>query len=356
MFWVIVGDRVLVDRFTAVDRAQKLFFEVVKNFGMSYVFGVDGGGTKTICLLMDENQQVLGRGEVGPSNYQTLGIEGAKKSIRLAIEQAVLSAKIKVNSNFNFNVEAICLGLAGVGRPKDIEIVQSLVQDLQLTENLPIAQLWQPKNIVVCSDCAIALVGGIGYPSGIAVISGTGSIIFGQNRQGKTKRVGGWGYILGDEGSGYDIAIRGLQAALKFYDGRGDCTTLAENFQIHLGLKNLEELVEIIYRRDWGVKEIAALAPIVDRAAAKGDRVADGIMNSAVLELILATKTAISELFNQTEEFEIVTLGGVWGGEANCRGRFEAAISAIAPLAKIILPRHEAAFGAGLLALNTLDR
>ncbi|MEG3842841.1 BadF/BadG/BcrA/BcrD ATPase family protein [Microcoleus sp. herbarium14] len=320
---------------------------------MSYVFGIDGGGTKTICLLMDENKLVLGRGEAGPSNYQTLGIETAKQSIQLAIEQAILSANIKVDRHFN--LEAICLGLAGVGRPKDIEIVQFFVQNLELTNNLPISQLLQPQNIVVCSDCAIALVGGIGHASGIVVISGTGSIVFGQNRQGETKRVGGWGYLLGDEGSGYDIAIRGLQAALKFYDGRGVYTILTEKFQVHLGLKNLEELVEVVYRRGWGVKEIAGLAPIVDRAAAEGDRVADDIINSAVAELTLATKTAISGLFNQTEDFEIVTIGGVWGSEANSRGRFEAAISAIAPLAKVISPRYEPAFGAGLLALKAVD-
>lgn len=320
---------------------------------MSYIFGIDGGGTKTICLLMDENKLVLGRGEAGPSNYQTVGIETAKQSIQLAIEQAILSAKIGANSNLN--IEAICLGLAGVARPKDIEIVQFFVQNLQLTHDLPITQLWQPKNIVVCSDCAIALVGGIGHSSGIAVISGTGSIVFGQNRQGITKRVGGWGYLLGDEGSGYDIAIQGLQAALKFYDGREDFTALAEKFQVHLGLKNLEELVEVVYRRGWGVKEIAGLAPIVDRAAAEGDRVADDIINSAVAELTFSTKIAISALFNPTEEFEIAIVGGVWGGEANCRGRFEAAISAIAPKAKVISPRYEPAFGAGLLALNALD-
>ncbi len=314
---------------------------------MSYVFGIDGGGTKTICLLMNESRQILGRGEAGPSNYQTLGIETAKQSIQLAIEQAILSANIKADRHFN--IEAICLGLAGVGRPRDIEIVQFFVQNLQ------ISQLWPPKNIVVYSDCTIALVGGIGHPSGIAVISGTGSIVFGQNRQGQTKRVGGWGYLLGDEGSGYDIAIRGLQAALKFYDGRGKYTILAEKFQVHLGLKNLEELVEVVYRRGWGVKEIAGLSLIVDRAAAEGDRVADDIINNAVAELILATKTAISGLFNQTEDFEIVTIGGVWGGEANCRGRFEAGISAIAPKAKVISPRYEPAFGAGLLALDTLN-
>lgn len=318
---------------------------------MSYVFGIDGGGTKTICLLMDDNHQVLGRGEAGPSNYQTLGIESAKQSIQFAIEQAVMSANIKTDSHLN--IEAICLGLAGVGRPKDLEIMQFLVQNLQLTNDLPITRSFQPRNIVVCSDSAIALVGGTGYPVGIAVISGTGSIVFGQNRQGTTKRVGGWGYVLGDEGSGYDIAIRGLQAALRFYDGRGDYTTLAENFQVNLGLNSLEELVEVVYQRGWGVKEIAGLASIVDRAAAEGDRVADDIINDAMSELILATKTAISGLFHHTEEFEIALIGGVWGGETNCRERFEVAISAIAPTATVILPRHEPAFGAGLLALNT---
>ncbi|WP_172185913.1 N-acetylglucosamine kinase [Microcoleus asticus] len=320
---------------------------------MSYVLGIDGGGTKTICILMDENSLVLGRGEAGQSNYQTLGIERAKQSIQLAIERAVLSAKIEANSNFN--IEAICLGLAGVGRQKDIEIVQFLVQNLQLTNTLPVTRSFLPRNIVICSDCVIALVGGTGYPVGITVISGTGSIVFGQNSQGKTKRVGGWGYLLGDEGSGYDIAVQGLQAALKFYDGRGDFTALAENFQNHLGLNHLEELVEVVYRRGWGVKEIAALAPIVDRVAAEGDRVADGIINSAVAELTFSTKIAISALFNPREEFEIVLVGGVWGGEANCRGRFEAAITAIAPTAKVILPRYEPAFGAGLLALNALN-
>ncbi|MEG4574779.1 BadF/BadG/BcrA/BcrD ATPase family protein [Microcoleus sp. N3A4] len=320
---------------------------------MSYVLGIDGGGTKTICILMDENSLVLGRGEAGQSNYQTLGIERAKQSIQLAIERAVVSAKIEANSNLN--IEAICLGLAGVGRQKDIEIVQFLLQNLQLTNTLPVTRSFLPRNIVICSDCAIALVGGTGYPVGITVISGTGSIVFGQNSQGKTKRVGGWGYLLGDEGSGYDIAIQGLQAALKFYDGRGDYTALAENFQNHLGLNHLEELVEVVYRRGWGVKEIAALAPIVDRVAAEGDRVADGIINSAVAELTFSTKIAISALFNPREEFEIVLVGGVWGGEANCRGRFEAAISAIAPTAKVILPRYEPAFGAGLLALNALN-
>ncbi|NJM60069.1 MAG: ATPase [Oscillatoriales cyanobacterium RU_3_3] len=322
---------------------------------MSYVLGIDGGGTKTVCVLMNENQQVLGRGEAGPSNYQTLGIEATKQSIQQAIDRSILSANIDVRRDFK--IEAICLGLAGVGRPKDIEIVQSLAKNLQFTKNLPADrspqfQNRQTPNTIICSDSTLALVGGIGYPIGIAVIAGTGSIVCGQNSQGKTKRVGGWGYLLGDEGSGCNIAMRGLQAALKFHDGRGEFTTLAAKFQKHLCLNSLEELVEIVYRSGWGVKEIAALAPIVDRAAAEGDRIADAIINSAVAELTLATKTAISALFDRTAEFEIVIIGGVWNGEANCRDRFASAMVAIAPNATVILPRHEPAFGAGLLALN----
>jgi N-acetylglucosamine kinase-like BadF-type ATPase len=321
---------------------------------MSYVLGIDGGGTKTVCVLMNENQQVLGRGEAGPSNYQTLGIDRTKQSIQQAIDRSILSANIDDRSNFK--IEAICLGLAGVGRAKDIEIMQNLVKDLQfpkiLSDRSPQFQNRQTSNIIICSDSTIALVGGIGYPIGIAVIAGTGSIVCGQNSQGKTKRVGGWGYLLGDEGSGCNIALRGLQAALKFHDGRGEFTTLAAKFQKHLCLNSLEELVEIVYRSDWGVKEIAALAPIVDRAAAEGDRIADAIINSAVAELTLAAKTAISALFDRTAEFKIVIIGGVWSGEANCRDRFASAIATFAPNAKVILPKNEPAFGAGLLALK----
>ncbi|MDF0557005.1 BadF/BadG/BcrA/BcrD ATPase family protein [Kamptonema sp. UHCC 0994] len=319
---------------------------------MSNVLGIDGGGTKTTCILMDKSGKIIGRGEAGPSNYQSVGIETAEQSIKLAIKQAFLSTK----ADKYLPIEAICLGLAGVGRSQDIKIVESLVKKLQLCDNLPIKLLLKPENTLICNDSQIALVGGIGKPIGIAVIAGTGSHIFGQNHQGKTKRVGGWGYILGDEGSGYDIAIQGLKAALKSFDGRLEFTTLTEQFKIHLHLKNIEDLVEVVYRRGWGVKEIAALAPIVDREAAAGDREALNIIESAATELALATKVAISALFDKTEAYEIVTIGGAWEGTANLRGKFENYISAIAPLATVIWPRHEPASGAGLLALSALNR
>ncbi|NET40408.1 N-acetylglucosamine kinase [Okeania sp. SIO2B3] len=310
------------------------------------VLGIDGGGTKTEAVLMDENYQILGSSKSGPSNYQSVGIEVAKKSIQTAISQAVS------NSNSHQPISGICLGLAGVGRPEDIQVVENFLQEI--ITNLPIKWALQPNTIIICSDSPIALVGGTGHSVGIVAMAGTGSQIFGQNSQGLTKRVGGWGYLLGDEGSGYNIAIRGLQAALKSYDGRELPTTLITDFQAYLGLTNIEGLIEVVYRRGWGPKQIAALAPIVSTAADKGDKVAKKIINDAVEELSIATKIVISTLFQPHETFEVVTIGNVWKSMINFRGQFEDSIIAVAPAAKIIWPRNQPAYGAGILALKAI--
>ncbi|MEH2183274.1 N-acetylglucosamine kinase [Nostoc sp.] len=316
---------------------------------MNYVLGIDGGGSKTVCVLMDDSCQVLGRGEAGPSNYQCIGIEATLQSIQLAIHNAVETATI----TNTVNIEAICLGLAGVGRAADIEVVKGLVKDLQNNKSLPITWALQPANIVICNDALIALVGGIGQSVGIVVATGTGSIIFGRNHQGNTKRAGGWGYILGDEGSAYKIAIAGMNAALKSYDGREISTSLLEDFKQHFDLKSIEDLIEVVYRREWGVKQIAALAPIVDFAAASGDIVANIIIDDAIKELVKATSTVIDAIFSVDSVLEVVTTGSVWRGKCKIHERFAASIVKKFPEVKVIFPRYEPAYGAGLLALQT---
>ncbi|WP_298919214.1 N-acetylglucosamine kinase [uncultured Nostoc sp.] len=316
---------------------------------MSYVLGIDGGGSKTVCVLMDDLRQVLGRGEAGPSNYQSIGIEATLQSIQSAIQNAVETTIITNTLKIN----AICLGLAGVGRAADIKVVKGLVQELQNNKSLPITWALQPANIVICNDALIALVGGIGQPVGVVVAAGTGSIVFGRNHQGHTKRVGGWGYILGDEGSAYKIAIAGMNAALKSADGREMSTSLIEGFKQYLDLESIEDLIEVIYRREWGVKQIAALAPIVDFAAASGDIVANIIIDDAVKELVKATSTVIDAIFSADSVLEVVTTGSVWRGKCKIHERFAASIVKKFPEVKVIFPRYELAYGAGLLALQT---
>ncbi|MEH2310118.1 MAG: BadF/BadG/BcrA/BcrD ATPase family protein [Nostoc sp.] len=320
----------------------------LSTLGHQNVLGIDGGGSKTVCVLMDDLRQVLGRGEAGPSNYQSIGIEATLQSIQSAIHNAVETARI----TNNVKIDAICLGLAGVGRAADIEVVKALVQELQ-NNKLPITWTLQPANIVICNDALIALVGGIGQPVGIVVAAGTGSIVFGRNHQGHTKRVGGWGYILGDEGSAYEIAIAGMNAALKSDDGREISTSLIEDFKQHLDLESIEDLIEVIYRQGWEVKQIAALAPIVDFAAASGDIVANTIIDDAVKELVKATSTVIDAIFTANSVLEVVTTGSVWQGKCNIHERFAASIVKKFPEVKVIFPRYEPAYGAGLLALQT---
>ncbi len=319
---------------------------------MNCVLGIDGGGSNTICILMKDGGKVLGRGQAGASNYQSIGITAAQKQIHSAIDQATIAGLKHTNT---INIVAICLGLAGVSRPEDIEVVKTIVSQLLARNNrLPITWTLQPSNIVICHDALIALTGGVGDAVGVVVAAGTGSIVFGQNHQGKSKRVGGWGYILGDEGSAYNIAIRGMQAALKAYDGRGIPTNLVENLQRHLGLSTIEDLIEVIYRRGWGVKEIAGLAPIVDRTAAEGDKVANDIIDQAIAELVIATSTVIDSIFAPGEVVEIVTTGSVWQAKCKLRDKFVKFINRKYPLAKVISPRHEPAYGAALLALKTV--
>jgi N-acetylglucosamine kinase len=315
---------------------------------MSLVLGIDGGGTKTVCVLMNDRGQVLGRGEAGASNYQSVG----KSTAFCSIESAIAQATASLNA---VQVDAICLGLAGIGRPADIQVVQTFVQQLQLSDSLPITWALQPSTIVIGNDALIALVGGLGYCVGVVAIAGTGSIIFGRNSSGCTKRVGGWGHLLGDSGGAYHIAISGLRSAVRAYDGCDAATTLQERFKEHFGLSSLEELVNVIYQPGWSVKDIAALAPIVAQEAATGDAVALGIIEDAIQELVKATQVVVDNLFSPSDIVEVVTTGSVWQGFSLMREKFEAAFVTHKPEVKIVFPRYESAYGAGLLALETLS-
>jgi N-acetylglucosamine kinase-like BadF-type ATPase len=319
---------------------------------MTYILGIDGGGSKTVCIFMNHQHQIIGRGTAGPSNYQSIGREAALKSIQSAINLAVKDAKKFTNT---LKITAICLGLAGVGRTADIEIVKEIVQELQNIQKSPITWDLSPSNITICNDALIALIGGIGHDVGIVVAAGTGSIVFGKNHQGHTKRVGGWGYILGDEGSAYKIALTGMQATLKSYDGREIHSRLIEDFKQHLNLASIEELIEIIYRQKWDVKKIASLAPIVDNAAASGDELANKIIDNSVQDLVIGTSTVIKSIFHPDSTLEIVTTGSVWQTQCQMHQRFTNSLHKSFPLVKVIMPRNEPAYGAALLAWQKLQ-
>ena len=302
---------------------------------MRYVIGIDGGGTKTLGILINENTDLLAKAELGPSNYQILG------KAKLKEQTGDFVARLIKKSNINYKVDAICVGLAGAGREKERNEVTKLVKELNCA-----------KEVLAEHDASIALAGALGGNPGIIIIAGTGSIAFGRNADGKTARAGGWGYLLGDEGSGFYIGQKALIAALKEYDGRGEKTKLTDMIMNEYVVSNIEGIIEKVYSDKLKSKGIAKIAPLVFKAAKDGDKVAEGIVEEAGRELgTLAT--AVMRALNLTENVEIALVGSIFKQKELLLGSLRNAIPAKANVA-FCDPRFPPVIGATLLALRKI--
>lgn len=306
------------------------------------VLGLDGGGSQTRCRLVNAQGTVLGQGEAPASNYHAVGGEAAYHAILCAIAAATAKQGVIIR--------AITLGLAGVGRPRDRQVVHDWVQLLQQDSRLPLTWNLHPQGVRICPDCEIALVGGLGQDVGLATIAGTGAIAYGRTPQGAVARSSGWGYLLGDEGSAYDIGRQGLKAVVRAADGRSPQTQLTAALCDHLGLDQIEDLVEHVYQPGWRAKDVARLAPVVDRVACLGDGVANQILDEAAAELALASRAVYRQLFPDNTPVELVTLGGTWQSQGKLRQRFEAQLARHCPEIEVVQPRDDAVAGAILLA------
>ncbi len=250
------------------------------------VLGIDGGGSKTLALVAGAGGEVLGRGEAGPSNYQVIGLEATLASLEAATSAALASA-----SRSRRDLVAVCVGLAGVARPADRERLAAWA-----AHTLP------GVPITIANDAQLVMAAGTPHGWGVALICGTGSIAMGRSSDGRTARAGGWGYLLGDEGSGYAIGLAALRAVMRAYDGRGPQTALVDAVLGHTGLDDPAGLVARTYAPAAGAgataspAQIAALAEMVDAAALGGDDVARGILRDAGRELALAAWAVVRRL------------------------------------------------------------
>lgn len=237
--------------------------------------GVDGGGSKTLAIIVDGNGQELGRGQAGSSNYQAVGLLQAVRQIYAAVEQAAQAIRCTLP------LRKAWLGLAGLDRPLDYQTLHPHLK--------PLAEIVHLTND---SELALSALDGA---SGVALIAGTGSITLGRDKHGKTARAGGWGHILGDEGSGYDLGRQALQAAVRSADGRGPHTSLLRHILNYWHLESAEELLSKVYGSN-DKANIASLAGCVFLAAREDDEVARTIIQRAAGELALAVKTVSAAL------------------------------------------------------------
>jgi N-acetylglucosamine kinase-like BadF-type ATPase len=303
-----------------------------------YVLGLDGGGSHTKCVILDDTGVELGRGAGGASNHHSIGLDQARQGIEGAMEAALQAAG-------NPTISAACWGMAGLDWPEDERLIQALAK--QLFPNIPVR---------VVHDSTIALVGGTdGKNSGVVVISGTGSIVVGYHPSGRIERANGWGHLLGDEGSGHYIALQGLTAATRARDGRDRETSLVLDFIEETGDESFESLANRIYLEVWSAPDIAALAPVVINAADQEDRVALDIINRAAEELALGVKVVIEKLGLQGDALDVVLSGGIFTGSPRMVEGTRTQIQSFAPNTSVFLPIREPLIGAGMIAIQSLS-
>jgi N-acetylglucosamine kinase-like BadF-type ATPase len=298
------------------------------------VLGIDAGATKTDCLLADETGSILAKARGPGANFQLFAED--------ELEFVLGNLAGEVLAGHRGPADVLCIGMAGAGRERDFRIMRRILARLNVArENL------------VTNDAVIALVAGAGKRYGVVLIVGTGAAAFGIDRSGREARAGGWGPLLGDEGSAYWMGLRALRAVMRAFDGRAGATLLERPILARVGVEHVESLVHRVYR-EMAREEIAALAPIVQQAADLGDTEAQAIVDEAVREFVRAVESVIGRLELAGESFRLVLSGGLWKAVPVLRQDFEGIIRKVAPWAEVTELSIEPARGAIQLALERL--
>jgi N-acetylglucosamine kinase-like BadF-type ATPase len=298
--------------------------------GMASLFlAVDGGGSKTHAVVVDSQGAVRGRGSAGSSNLRAIGVEQAVAQLRASIEEAL-------PTGMNCDVDAAWFGLAGIHGADGANL---------LAPHL----LTVAHEVAVTNDAEFALAG-LGSDPGVALIAGTGSIALGRDMSGRMIQVGGWGHLLGDEGSAYDIGRRAAQAAARAADGRGPTTALLQLVLERWGLATPRQMIDHVYLTQEKAP-IASLAPGVLALARRGDQVAHAIRRQTCEELAQAAIAAIDSL-NVAGPVPLILGGGLLIHERDLRIAIVARIRRRRALGRVTLVKEPALWAARSLAVQ----
>lgn len=262
-----------------------------------YVIGIDGGGTKTIGVVADENGNVYMQAITSGSNPNTLSKEAFEK----VMSELIVELKIQRPDIFN-NITVCFAGMAGVGESgRDVEVANLLKKYL-------------PANtqVIVNNDAMNALYSGTLGAPGIVQIAGTGSITFGMNEGNEVARSGGWGYLFDDEGSGFYMGNEALRAVFRAFDGRGINTVLTNRVRQHFNVDYIPDIIGEVYGHEHPRSAIAPLSRYVVEAASANDEVAKNIMKNACEGMICSIQTCHRQLFEEHHPTIIVLSGGVF--------------------------------------------
>lgn len=292
-----------------------------------HVVGIDAGGSKTVCQLGDEHGHVLKESRGPGANLQSAG--------ELEVEKVLHDVLSDVLADIEHPPAAICLGMAGVDRPNDAQIVQGILR-----------RMCRGTRTLVINDALVALEAGAPGQPGVVLIAGTGSIAYGRDAHGGAARAGGWGHVLGDEGSGFWIGRQAIRAVLRAIDRRGAETNMAAAICAHFGVSRVQDLVHPVYDGGMRPRAVAAIAPIVGDAADAGDAVAMHIIDVGAAELAGAASSVATRLGITNQPFALPLAGGIFRSVPRVRSRVLARIGEQIPSARPALLEVEPASGA----------
>lgn len=293
----------------------------VKESGM--ILGIEAGGTKTRWVLVNKLGRTLAHGAEGPGNVLLVGGDGLRKIFR------------RILGRLRIRPDAIGAGLAGARGPAELAVARAALQSV-----------WPGvKRLVVGQDTDSALAAAWGKEDGFLVIAGTGSNVVGRVA-GKKFTAGGHGHLLGDAGSGYDLAVRALRAVYRERDRNGTAPALAAGLLAHAGAADLDRLLREVYRprgKGW----LAGFAPVVLRAAKRGDRLAREVVRDAAGELAGRLSELVRRL--RVREPRVALTGGLFENESYCKA-FSEAVAARLPLARLSMMKTSGETGAARMA------
>ena len=294
---------------------------------MEYLIGFDCGATKTECAIADIKGTILNSITGEAAN---LLVSGSEKVLEI-----IFSIIDELKSELKFNYSDICsivVGAAGAGRESDAKMLKDILIEKFNKQEIVL------KSLQVVNDAHIALEGAFPKKAGCILIAGTGSIIYGKDEKGNFHRAGGFGRVIGDEGSGYSIGKKALQHFSKYLDGRTGKTKLAQIIQDNYNIN---------------APDIAPIAEIAIKAADSGDQIAKDILDKESDEMLLLIKSMANKISIKNLT---VAFGGSLLTNLNYYSKMiKEKISLSIPSVKIVTPQHTPVEGAILLAKEMLN-
>lgn len=265
-----------------------------------WFLGLDGGQSSTSAMIGDETGRVVGVGHAGPCDHvgtaegQARFREAIGGAVRGAVEAAAHTAGLRETA-----FATACLGISGGPADKD-----ALAREIVRAEKY-----------LITTDAVVALTGATAGEPGVIAISGTGSIAFGRNAEGRIARAGGWGYVFGDEGGAFDMARQAVRAALRQEEGWGATTALRAKLLAATGVADMNHLLHALYTPEYPRFKIASYAKLVDEAAGEGDAVAREILLNAAQSLATLVAAVRRQLFHRSDPVRISYIGGAFASD-----------------------------------------